>query len=33
MKDLTSPPQTIALEPTLVKGREALVQAYKILAS
>ncbi|MDP1793347.1 MAG: adenylate/guanylate cyclase domain-containing protein [Acidimicrobiales bacterium] len=32
MKDLTSPPQAVALEPTLVKGREALVQAYKILA-
>lgn len=32
MNDLTSPPETIELEPTLVKGREALVQAYKIPA-
>ena len=32
MKDLTSPPETTALEPQQVKGREALVQAYKIAA-
>jgi class 3 adenylate cyclase/DNA-binding NarL/FixJ family response regulator len=30
MADLTSPPVTTALEPQHVKGREAVVQAYKV---
>jgi class 3 adenylate cyclase/DNA-binding NarL/FixJ family response regulator len=33
MKALSSPPPTTALEPQLVKGREALVSAYKVAAS
>jgi len=32
MKDLVDPPEVTALEPQLVKGRESLVQAYKIAA-
>ena len=32
MRALASPPPTLTLEPQLVKGREALVQAYKIAA-
>jgi len=32
MADLTSPPPTTTLEPQLVKGREAMVQAYKVAA-
>ena len=32
MNDLTEKPSVIDLEPQLVKGREALVHAYKILA-
>ncbi len=30
MGDLTNPPPTTALEPQHVKGREAVVQAYKV---
>ena len=33
MKDLVSPPDVTALEPQHVKGRESLVQAYKVAAS
>lgn len=33
MKDLPTPPEVTALEPQLVKGREAMVQAFKIAAS
>jgi class 3 adenylate cyclase len=33
MQDLTVKPDVIDLEPTLVKGREALVHAYKIAAT
>ncbi|HUR78090.1 MAG TPA: adenylate/guanylate cyclase domain-containing protein [Acidimicrobiales bacterium] len=33
MKDLESPPETTALDPQLVKGREAMVQAYKVAAT
>jgi class 3 adenylate cyclase/ActR/RegA family two-component response regulator len=33
MKDLESPPEVTALEPQHVKGRESLVQAYKIAAA
>jgi class 3 adenylate cyclase/FixJ family two-component response regulator len=33
MKDLVSPPEVTALEPQQVKGRESLVQAYKIAAA
>jgi class 3 adenylate cyclase/DNA-binding NarL/FixJ family response regulator len=32
MKDLTTPPDVTALDPQTVKGRESLVQAYKIAA-
>jgi class 3 adenylate cyclase len=32
MKDLDAPPEVTALEPQLVKGRESVVQAYKIAA-
>jgi class 3 adenylate cyclase len=32
MKDLVTPPEVTALEPQQVKGRESLVQAYKIAA-
>ena len=32
MKDLTAPPPTTTLEPALVKGREQMVQAYKVAA-
>jgi class 3 adenylate cyclase/DNA-binding NarL/FixJ family response regulator len=33
MKDLDTPPETTALEPQLVKGRDGLVQAYKVAAA
>jgi class 3 adenylate cyclase/DNA-binding NarL/FixJ family response regulator len=33
MKDLVNPPAVTALEPQQVKGRESLVQAYKIAAA
>jgi adenylate cyclase len=33
MKDLTAPPEVTALEPQYVKGRESVVQAYKIAAN
>jgi hypothetical protein len=33
MKDLDTPPEVTALEPQLVKGRESVVQAYKISAT
>ena len=33
MKDLVVPPEVTALEPQQVKGRESLVQAYKIAAA
>ncbi len=32
MADLKAPPPTTALEPALVKGREQMVQAYKVAA-
>jgi class 3 adenylate cyclase len=30
MADVPNPPPTTTLEPTLVKGREQMVQAYKV---